>query len=85
MINIKVIGPGCTNCIKLENLCYEVVRENQYQANIEKISDVKKIAEMGIMLTPTLIINDKVFASGKIPTKASLKHWIDDLLKDIFY
>lgn len=76
MINIKVVGPGCANCQKLEALCKEVVAENHIDANIEKVTDVKQFADFGILPTPGLIINGKIVASGKIPPKSTLAHWL---------
>ena len=76
MLNIKVVGPGCANCNKLTELCREVVNENNIQAEIEKVTDVKKFADLGIFMTPGLILNNKVVSSGKIPTKSTLAHWI---------
>jgi small redox-active disulfide protein 2 len=82
MLNIKVVGPGCMNCTKLEQLCREVVAENNIDANIEKISDINKFAELGILMTPGLIINNKVISSGKVPVKSTLEHWIKDSVEN---
>lgn len=79
MIEIKVLGPGCPNCIKLENLVKEVVAENNIEANIEKITDMEKFLDYGIMLTPGLIVNGKALVSGKLPTKSTLEHWLKDI------
>lgn len=76
MINIKVLGSGCTNCINLENMCKDVAAENNIDAVIEKITDYKDIMSYGIMSTPGLVINGKVVLSGKLPTKATLTHWL---------
>ena len=76
MLNIKVVGPGCSNCRKLEDLCKSIVKELALDANIEKVTDIKKFADLGILMTPGLIINGKVKLSGKLPTKATLVHWI---------
>ncbi len=76
MLNIKVVGPGCSNCQKLEDLCRGAVKELAIEANIEKVTDINKYADLGIMMTPGLIINGKVKLSGKLPTKATLVHWI---------
>ena len=76
MINIKVVGSGCPNCNKLEALCKEVVAEEGIEARIEKITDFNKFGELGIFITPGLLINDKVVSSGKIPTKSTLVNWI---------
>ena len=77
MLNIKVLGSGCANCQKLEALCKEVISEQEIEANIEKITDINKFADYGVFVTPGLLINDKVVSSGKIPTKSTLKHWIE--------
>lgn len=80
MLNIKVLGSGCTNCQNLEKLCKEVTTENNIDAVIEKVTDYKDIMSYGIMSTPGLVINGKVVLSGKLPTKSSLTHWLMDAL-----
>jgi len=79
MLDMKVLGLGCANCIKLENLVKEVVAENNIQANVEKITDREKFLDYGIMLTPGLVVNGKVLVSGKLPTKSTLEHWLKDI------
>ena len=76
MLNIKVLGSGCANCINLEKLCYEVVSENGIEAEIEKVTDYKDIMSYGIMTTPGLVVNGMVIHSGKLPTKSTLTHWL---------
>ncbi len=79
MLDIKVLGPGCKNCLKLESLVREVVNETGIQANIEKVTEPNKFIEYGIMLTPALVVNGKVLVSGKIPTKQTLEYWLKNL------
>ena len=81
MLNIKVVGPGCMNCEKLANLCKEVIEEHQIPATLEKVTDRSQFADLGILLTPGLIVNGKVLSSGKIPVKSTLEHWFKDMLK----
>lgn len=76
MLNIKVLGSGCANCINLEKLCREVIAENSIDAEIEKVTDYRDIMSYGIMSTPGLVINGKVILSGKLPTKSTLTHWL---------
>jgi small redox-active disulfide protein 2 len=76
MLNIKVVGSGCPNCQKLEALCKEVVSDQRLEANIEKITEVNQFANLGVIMTPGLIVNDKVLSQGKIPTKSTLIHWL---------
>lgn len=78
MLTIKVLGPGCCRCNDLEKLCINVLAENNIDADLQKITDVKEIAKLGIISTPALIINDKLMANGKIPTKSTLLHWIKE-------
>ena len=78
MMNIKVVGSGCPNCRKLEALCNEVITEQQLNAEIEKVTDMNSFAELGVFMTPGLIVNDNVISQGKIPAKSTLEHWLRD-------
>ncbi|MEL7563477.1 MAG: thioredoxin family protein [Dehalobacterium sp.] len=71
-MEIKVLGTGCTKCKTLEQSVREVVNEMAIEASIEKVTDFKEIAKLGVMMTPGLIINGKVKVSGKVPSKAEL-------------
>ncbi len=79
---IKVYGSGCANCQKLESMCYEIIRELGIDAKVEKVSDLKEIMKTGIMSTPGLEINGKMVSSGKLPTKATLVHYIMNALDE---
>ena len=76
MIEIKVLGPGCPNCTNLEKLCREVVAEHNLNARVEKISDINKFADYGVLLAPGLVVNGKVLVQGKLPTKRTLEAWL---------
>ena len=78
MLNIKVVGSGCANCQKLADVCREVIEEYNIQAEIEKIIDVNKFADLGIMITPGLLLDNKVVSSGRVPAKSLLAQWIMD-------
>ena len=75
---IKVYGSGCANCKRLEAMCTEVVQENNFNASIEKVTDLQEIMKTGILSTPGLEINGKMISSGKLPTKSTLVHWIQE-------
>jgi small redox-active disulfide protein 2 len=75
-VDIIVLGPGCPNCIRLENMCREAIKNIDIEARINKITDHEKIADHGVFLTPGLIINGKLVLSGKMPTQATLENWI---------
>ncbi len=76
MLDIKVIGPGCANCTKLADLCREVVEENNFESEIQKVTDTNEFWKYGIVLTPGLVVNGKILVQGKLPTKKTLENWL---------
>ncbi|MGV8026529.1 MAG: thioredoxin family protein [Anaerolineaceae bacterium] len=80
MIEIKVLGPGCANCKRLEQIVHRVSDELAVEANIIKVTDYNEIVNLGVMGTPGLIINDKVVSSGRIPSMEEVEAWIKEVL-----
>ena len=76
MLNIKVLGTSCPNCIRLENICREVVAENNLEATVEKVTNIDDFWKYGVMLTPALVVNGRLLVQGKLPTKYTLAHWL---------
>jgi small redox-active disulfide protein 2 len=77
-MNIKILGAGCTKCIKLEELARKTVAELNLDADIEKVIDLDKILKYGVFMTPGLVINERVKVSGKIPSPDQIKTWIQE-------
>ncbi|NMC29489.1 MAG: thioredoxin family protein [Pelolinea sp.] len=78
MIEIKVLGPGCANCKRLEQIAHRVVEDMGIEANIIKVTDYNEIVNLGVLRTPGLIINDKVVSSGRIPANEEVEGWIKE-------
>jgi small redox-active disulfide protein 2 len=76
MLTIRIVGSGCQNCENLFQLCMNLAADNELEADIQKITNREKFTELGIWMTPGLIVNDKVLSQGKIPTKSTLEHWL---------
>ncbi len=76
MLAIKVLGPGCPNCLKLEKLCREVLTESGLDGKVEKLTTQADFEHWGVWLTPALVINEKLMLQGKLPTKNTLLNWI---------
>lgn len=76
MLRIRIVGSGCQNCEYLFQLCMNVAVDNELEADLQKITNREKFIELGIWMTPGLIVNDKVLSQGKIPTKSTLEHWL---------
>jgi small redox-active disulfide protein 2 len=76
-MEIKVLGPGCANCHKMEEMAKTAVSELGINADVVKITDIVEIAKNGIMSTPGLIVNGKIKHSGKpLPTLEKVKELI---------
>ncbi len=76
-MNIKILGTGCSKCKSLEKLTTEVVKENNFDAEISKLEDIVQIMKYGVMSTPALVINEKVMISGRVPSKEEIKQQIE--------
>lgn len=72
-MEIKVLGPGCKNCVTLERTTREAVAELGLDAEIEKVTDYAAIASWGILRTPGLVVNGVVVVSGRVPKKDEVK------------
>lgn len=66
MLNIEVLGPGCPRCETLEKNVRAAVQEMGVEAEITKVSEIKKIAARGILMTPALAIDGQVVSSGHL-------------------
>lgn len=77
-MKIKILGPGCANCQRLEERTKEAVEALGLDVNLEKVTDAAEIASYGIMRTPGLVVNDTVVVAGRVPSTRE----ISDLLKN---
>lgn len=76
-MEIKVLGPGCANCHKMEEMAKQAVNDLGVTAEIVKITDMGDIARHGILSTPGLIVNGKVKHTGKpLPSLDKVKELI---------
>ncbi len=76
MVTIKVLGPGCANCKKLEEVAHTAAGLAQVEAEIVKVTDMQEIIAAGVLKTPGLMINAKLVSSGRIPAPATVAEWI---------
>jgi small redox-active disulfide protein 2 len=75
-LEIKILGPGCANCDRLEREVMETVRELDLPAGIDHVRDIREIGKYGVMGSPALIINGKVKAVGRVPMKSEIRKWL---------
>ena len=72
-MRIKVLGPGCTNCVNLERVTRQAVAELGLEATIEKVTDYPTIVGYGVMSTPALVVDEQLVLSGRVPTTAGVR------------
>ncbi len=76
MMNIKILGSGCTNCKKLEENTKKAVAELGLVATFEKVTDYKDIVSYGVMKTPGLVVDGKVKLTGRVPSTEEIKKYL---------
>ena len=77
-LEIKILGPGCTNCDRLEREVMEAVSELDLPAGIDHVRDIREIGKYGVMGSPALIINGKVKAVGRVPMRSEIRKWLKE-------
>lgn len=78
MVSVKILGTGCKKCQNLESKVRELVTTNNIDAVVEKVTDIQEMVNYGIMMTPGLIINEKVKSFGIIPKDDQLLSWLQE-------
>lgn len=72
-MNILVIGPGCSKCKTLAQFTEQAVKELGVTADINKVTDLKQIMALGVMMTPALAVNGAIKVTGKVPSIPEIK------------
>ena len=79
IMNIKILGTGCKNCINLTDNVKKALLNLNIEANIEKVTDMAEISSYGIMSTPGLVIDEKVVSYGKVLKPEEIEKIIEKL------
>jgi len=81
MLAIKVLGPGCANCKRVEQIVRKIVGDMSLEAEIIKVTDYPEIMKYNIMSTPGLVINEKLVSAGRIPSESEITTFITSALE----
>jgi small redox-active disulfide protein 2 len=80
MLNIKILGSGCANCQKVEQIAKKVVATLSVDATFHKVTEMQDIMKYPILSTPGLVLNEKLVCAGRIPSEAEVTTWVTSAL-----
>ncbi|MBR9682405.1 MAG: thioredoxin family protein [Candidatus Aenigmarchaeota archaeon] len=75
-MEIKILGSGCPNCIRLEKTVVEALKGLGKEEKVEKVTDYVDIVSYGVMSTPALVIDGKVIFSGQVPSLQKITEYL---------
>ena len=78
MITVKVLGPGCDNCKKVETTARQALASIGMQAEIIKVENYNEIMQYPILSTPGLVINERLVCAGRVPSVSEVTTWLAD-------
>lgn len=73
MKKLQVLGTGCPKCERLAQNAETAAKELGIEYEIEKVTDINKIMQFGVMMTPALAVEGEVKVVGKVPTTDEIK------------
>lgn len=75
---VRILGTGCTKCKTLEKRVLDLKEKHQLDFQIEKVTQLDDILVYGVMMTPGLVIDEKVVSFGKVPKDEEILKWIQE-------
>ena len=76
MKKIQILGTGCPKCKKLAENAEAAAKELGIEYEIEKVSEINEIMKFGVMITPTLAIDEQVKVTGKVADVGTIKEML---------
>lgn len=77
-MTVKILGVGCPKCRRLEEKVKALIDMNSIDATVEKVTDINEMMKYNIMMTPGLVINEKLKTSGNIPKDEQILIWLKE-------
>jgi small redox-active disulfide protein 2 len=81
MLTIKILGPGCDNCKKVEAIAKQAAEVLAVEATFVKVTNYNDMKAYNILSTPGLVINEKLVCAGRIPNQAEVITWLANALE----
>lgn len=81
-MRIKILGPGCANCQRVEQMARAAVLDLGVEAEFEKVINFDEIMKYPIMATPGLVVNEELVCAGRIPSIKEVISWVKEALAE---
>ena len=76
MKTIQILGTGCAKCNRLSDAAEQAANELGLEYELEKVTDMLRFADFGVMITPALAVDGEVKVSGRVPSQDELKQML---------
>lgn len=76
MQSVKILGSGCSKCKALERKINDLQRDKNLDIVIQKVTQLNNIMAYGVMITPGLVIDDKLVSAGRVPGDLEILSWL---------
>jgi hypothetical protein len=80
MLSLKILGPGCVNCYRVEQVALDALEMLEAEATIQHVTDQAEISKYPVMYTPGLVINEQLVCAGRIPSIKEVISWAEEVL-----
>lgn len=67
-MKIQILGSGCAKCRQLTAIAEQAARDLGLQYDLEKVTDIRRYADFGVMVTPAMVVDGRVKVSGRVPS-----------------
>jgi small redox-active disulfide protein 2 len=72
-IKLQVLGTGCPKCRMLTDHVEQAARELGLDYELEKVTEIGRILELGATMTPALVVDGEIRLAGHVPSTPRLK------------
>lgn len=81
-MKVQIFGPGCRSCKQLHEQVVKAIKELGKDIEVEYVTDVSKIIELGVMSSPALVIDGKIASAGSVPSIEKIKEMLKSKTND---
>jgi len=81
MLNVKILGPGCVNCYRVEQVAVDALEMLDEEATLQHVTNQDEMRQYAILYTPGLVINEQLVCAGRIPSIKEVISWAEEAMR----